>query len=296
MVPVFPNQRPFGDASLQQSEAEVKPEPLSASITSADGYAEPLSANLSNTVKDAPYRVSWFVGGAVPPAKRFVFWAFRRLRDLPPEWKEYYRRMLRQEVKAARYVGQSWDGFMLVVDGYRKGKWVLSKYGIVADPSLIPRPYNNFWEETTHEERVWAHRRSIQLKDLQALQRDEDSLIFGAVTMDHREFSFNSVKNVSGGRGQGGTPVHALDLEAPKEEDIAMSRAAEEASSALMSSIEDDKLWNPVLKSRMHRDKMKEEAAVLEFEDEDEDESDGSNSQGGNVTPSQFRRDVDFSP
>ncbi|CUG29035.1 Hypothetical protein, putative [Bodo saltans] len=185
---------------------------------------------MSHVIKDQPYRVAWYMRGRVSPAKRFVYWAFRRLRDLPPEWREYYRRMLRQEVKAARFVGQAWDGFMLVVDGYRKGKWVLSKYGIEADPALIPKPYNNFWEETTHEERVWAHRRSIQLKDLQALQRDEDSLIFGAMSVDHREFALNSAGNLSGGKDQAGSPVHALDLEAPTEEEIEMSRAAEEAS------------------------------------------------------------------
>ncbi|CUG28887.1 Hypothetical protein, putative, partial [Bodo saltans] len=217
MVPVSPNERPYDsppsdDDADQTASTEVKDSTSTATIVTADGYAEPLC-------------------GRVSPAKRFVYWAFRRLRDLPPEWGEYYRRMLRQEVKAARFVGQAWDGFMLVVDGYRKGKWVLSKYGIEADPALIPKPYNNFWEETTHEERVWAHRRSIQLKDLQALQRDEDSLIFGAMSVDHREFTLNSAGNLSGGKDQAGSPVHALDLEAPTEEEIEMSRAAEEASS-----------------------------------------------------------------
>lgn len=261
-----------------------------------DTQDEPLAEGLSTSVGASPYRVSWFLKGRVSPSKRFVYWAFRRLRELPPEWKEYYRRMLRQEVKAARYTSQTWDVFMMVVDGYRKGKWVLAKYGIEADPLLIPKPYNNFWEETTHEERVWAHRRATQMKELQALQRDEDSLVFGAMSMDAREFAFNSLKNLQGGM-QGGTPVHSLDLPAPTEEEVEMSRASEDVSSALMSSIEDDKLWNPVLKSRLHKERMKQDASKLDFEGDDEEDDVevgvGTNDGRGNVPPARFRRDYD---
>lgn len=233
---------------------------------------EPLSKGLMNTVGDTPYRVSWYEFRAVSPAKQFVYWSYRRLRDLPPEWQEYYRRMLYQEVSASRYVNQTWDCFMMVVDGYRKAKWVLRKYGVNVDESLIPRPYNNFWEETTHEERVWAHRRSHQMKELQAMQRDDDEIVFGANTMNRNEVSFSSIKNLQTGM-QGGTPIHANDLPAPKESDLTMSRQDEEMSSALMSSIEDDKLWNPVLKSRLHTQRQREEAELYGFEDDDDDDS-----------------------
>ncbi|ORC91450.1 uncharacterized protein TM35_000064550 [Trypanosoma theileri] len=233
---------------------------------------EPLAKNLHNTVGPTPYRVSWYDYDSVSPAKRFTYWAYRRLRELPPEWQEYYRRMLYQELTAARYVNQTWDCFMMVVDGYRKAKWVLKKYGIPIDENLIPKPYNDFWEETTHEERVWAHRRSHQLKELQALQREEDELVFGAQMVDRREVSYGSIKNLQSPM-QGGTPVHAHDLPAPYESDIKMSPHDEDMSSALMSSIEDDKLWNPVLRSRLHTQRMREEVELYAFEDDDDDNS-----------------------
>ncbi|KAH9598057.1 hypothetical protein LSM04_002268 [Trypanosoma melophagium] len=230
---------------------------------------EPLAKNLHNTVGPTPYRVSWYHYDSVSPAKRFTYWAYRRLRELPSEWQEYYRRMLYQELTAARYVNQTWDCFMMVVDGYRKAKWVLKKYGVPIDENLIPKPYNDFWEETTHEERVWAHRRSHQMKELQALQREEDELVFGAQMVDRREVSYGSIKNLQTPM-QGGTPVHAHDLPAPSESDIKMSRYDEDMSSALMSSIEDDKLWNPILRSRLHNQRMREEVELYGFEDDDD--------------------------
>lgn len=248
MVPTFANGN---DVELEASEKE------------------PLATNLFNTPQNTPYRVTWYDYSSVSPSKRFTYWAFRRLRELPDDWREYYRRMLYQEIMASRYVNQTWDCFMMVVDGYRKVKWVLKKYDIPINEDLIPKPYNNFWEETTHEERVWAHRRSHQMKDLQALQRDEDELIFGAHTMDRKEVSYGSIKNLQTGM-QGGTPVHAHDLPAPKESDLHMSRHDEEMSSVLMSSIEDDKLWNPVLRSRIHTEKQREETELYDFEDDDD--------------------------
>ncbi|KAG8345279.1 hypothetical protein TRVL_03883 [Trypanosoma vivax] len=231
-------------------------------------WEEPLANTLQNTTERTPYRVSWYDYGFVTPAKRFTYWAYRRLRDLPEEEREYYRRMLYQELTAARYVNQTWDCFMMVVDGYRKGKWILKKYGIKIDENLIPKPYNNFWEETTHEERVWAHRRSHQMKDLQALQREDDDLIFGAHMMDRRDVTYGSLKNLQTGM-QGGTPVHAHDMPAPCEADVKMSLHAEDMSSVLMSSIEDDKIWNPVLRSRLHTQKTRAEIELYAFEDED---------------------------
>ncbi|AYU83740.1 hypothetical protein, conserved [Leishmania donovani] len=240
------------------------------SSTTGDEPMEPLSRGLMNTMEETPYRVSWYDFQTVSPAKRFTYWVYRRLRDLPPEWQEYYRSMVYQEISASRYVNQTWDCFMMVVDGYRKAKWVLRKYGVKVDESLIPRPYNNFWEETTHEERVWAHRRSHQMKELQALQRDDDEAVFGASMMNRNEVSYTSIKNLQTGM-QGGTPLHAHDLPAPKESELRMSRQDEEMSSALMSSIEDDKLWNPVLRSRLHTQRQRAEAELYGFEDEDDD-------------------------
>ncbi|RNF07161.1 uncharacterized protein Tco025E_07428 [Trypanosoma conorhini] len=257
------------DAKVSCSEGETN---KLAQVALAAEDEEPLARNLHNTIGHTPYRVSWYDYGAVSPAKRFTYWAYRRLRELPPDWQEYYRRMLYQEVAAARYVNQTWDCFMMVVDGYRKAKWVLKKYGVPIDESLIPRPYNNFWEETTHEERVWAHRRSHQMKELQALHRDEDELVFGAHSMDRRELSYGCIKNLQTGM-QGGTPVHAHDLPAPCEADVRTSPHTDEMSSALMSSIEDDKLWNPVLRSRLHTQRSRAEAELYSFEDDEEEEA-----------------------
>lgn len=245
--------------------------PVYRNSPTSDGEAgneeEPLLMNIRN-VTNSPYRVHWYDYENLTAAKIFVYWAYRRLRELPPEWQEYYRRMLYQEVRASRYVNQTWDCFMMVVDGYRKSKWILRKYGIEVDESIIPKPYNNFWEETTHEERVWAHRRSHQMKELQAIKRDDDEIVFGAHSMDRREVSLTSLKNVQTGM-QGGTPVHANDLPAPKESDLSMNRFDDEMSSALMSSIEDDKTWNPVLRSRIYQQRSREEIELYQFEDED---------------------------
>ncbi|KAG5464214.1 hypothetical protein LSCM1_00394 [Leishmania martiniquensis] len=261
LVPTFERDR-----ILQDGESKRSP----CMSSKSDELLEPLSEGLMNTPEETPYRVSWYDFQAVSPAKRFTYWVYRRLRDLPPEWQEYYRRMVYQEISASRYVSQTWDCFMMVVDGYRKAKWVLRKYGVKVDESLIPRPYNNFWEETTHEERVWAHRRSHQMKELQALQREDDEIVFGANIMDRNEVSYTSIKNLQTGM-QGGTPLHAQDLPAPKESELRMSRQDEEMSSALMSSIDDDKLWNPVLRSRLHTQFQRAEAELYGFEDDDED-------------------------
>ncbi|KPA81381.1 hypothetical protein ABB37_03760 [Leptomonas pyrrhocoris] len=273
LVPIFEHDQVTQKASL--------PKVVSEQQHGCD-CDEPLSKHLMNTVGGTPYRVSWYEFQSVSPAKQFVYWAYRRLRDLPPEWQEYYRRMLYQEVAASRYVNQTWDCFLMVVDGYRKAKWVLRKYGVKVDESLIPRPYNNFWEETTHEERVWAHRRSHQMKELQAMQRDDDEIVFGANVMDRKEVSYSSMKNLQTGM-QGGTPIHAHDLSAPKESDLTMSRQDEEMSSALMSSIEDDKLWNPVLKSRLHTRRQRDEVELYAFEDDDENCDDDTS--GAQRTP-----------
>ncbi|CCW61158.1 unnamed protein product [Phytomonas sp. EM1] len=262
MTPVYCNAEEYANSvNSLSSTARGKSE--------YDETVEPLAKNLRNIPSSTPYRVTWYAHDNVAPAKAFVYWAYRRLRELPPDWQGYYRRMLYQEVSAVRFVNQPWDCFMMVVDGYRKAKWVLRKYDVKIDESLIPKPYNNFWEETTHEERVWAHRRSQQMKELQALQRDEDEIIFGANMMDRKEVTYNSLKNIQTGM-QGGTPVHAHDMPAPTEADLTMSPHDEEISSALMGSIEDDKLWNPVLRSRIHTEKQRDEVSLYSFEDEDE--------------------------
>lgn len=272
-TPVFEAHR------AQNSEGEPKPSPSPLD-------EEPLAANLVSTTLDGnPYRVAWYAHSGVSPAKQFVYWGFRRLRELPPEWQEYYRRMLRQEVKASAIVIRTWDVFMMIVDGYRKGKWVLEKYGIPIDESIIPKPYNNFWQETTHDERVWAYRRSHQLKELQALQRDADSLVFGAQTVNRNDYVVNMITNVSSGM-QGGTPVHSDDLPAPTENEIRASRHSEEMSSALMSAVEDDKLWNPVLRNRLATQKQSSADELLGFEDDD----DVPAGLGENQPPSQWPR------
>ncbi|EPY32719.1 hypothetical protein STCU_02718 [Strigomonas culicis] len=121
--------KPIEMSPIYPSENAVAPTESGACAESDDlqKSEEPLSEGLQNVLENTPYRVSWYDYDRVTPAKRFVYWAYRRLRELPPEWQEYYRRMLYQEVSASRYVNQTWDCFMMVVDGYRKSKWVAKK-------------------------------------------------------------------------------------------------------------------------------------------------------------------------
>jgi hypothetical protein len=122
------------------------------------------------------------------------------------------------------------------------------------------------------------------MKELQALQRDDD-VAYGAMFCDHNEYHHGSMKNHLGG-GQGGTPVHAQDLPAPSEHDIEQSRYAEDMSSVLMSSVEDDKLWNPVLKARLGRLRDLRDAESIPFEDDVDFNAQSGNT---NVVPPRFR-------
>ena len=240
----------------------------------SDGEADldPLTRNVRNIDRNT-YQVTWYAD-EMHPARRFLYWSFRKVRLLPPDWQDYYRRLLRQEIRACRYVTVTWDSFMMIVEGYRKVKWILRKYEIPFDEKEIPEPYGNFWEQTTHEERLWAHRRSFQLKEMQAVQREDDEIVFGAMT--------KNVTDVVGGRAhmaqgsqQYGTPSHSQDMPAPREMDVRTTQADEDMSSALFSSVEDDKLWNPVLKQRLLKAATRAEAELYAFEDEDEVENDG---------------------
>jgi hypothetical protein len=57
---------------------------------------------------------------------------------------------------------------------------------------------------------------------------------------------------------------------APSEGDLRPTQADADMASALFSSAEDDKLWNPVLKQRMHKAVTRAEAELYSFEDEEE--------------------------
>jgi hypothetical protein len=221
-----------------------------------------------------PTQVSWY-NYDLHPSKRFLYWAHRHLRQVPAEWRTYYKRLLRSEIVANRMANKSWDIVILNVEGYRKGKWVVNKYGGTPDEASIPFPYNNFWEETTHEERTWAFRRSFQLKELQALQRDDsDDAVFGSVAHDSRTVEATYLSKQDGGsRGQHGTPVHSDDLPAPTEAQI---RDDEDMSHIFMSTIIDDDQWNPSLKRRQFEATISAEDELTPFEDEmdDDDEID----------------------
>jgi hypothetical protein len=210
-------------------------------------------------------RVAWYDYN-VHPGKRLAYWSFRHLRKIPPEWREYYRRLLYAEYKANQYLNKPWDIVMTVCEGYRKGKWITSKYGVTADEAAIPYPYNNFWEVTTHDERAWAHRRSFQLKELQAIQR-EDCDLYGNIPMDSREVSVSVADKNIGSKENAGNAVHSVDLPAPTESQI---KNDDEMSHILMATMEDDRMWNPCLKAREHREKSEQQAELYGFEDEEE--------------------------
>jgi hypothetical protein len=239
-----------------------------AASPSPDPDVDPLTASMTN-IDRKTFQVSWYAE-EISPARRFMYWAYSKLRCLPVEWRDYYRRLLRQEIRASRHVVVTWDSFMMIVEGYRKVKWVLRKYEVPLDETEIPAPYNNFWEQTTHEERLWAHRRSFQLKEMQAVQRDDDEIVFGAFARSITEAVGSRTLTAQSGQ-QHGTPCHAMDLPAPSEHDVHTTQADEDMSSALFSSAEDDKLWNPVLKQRFLKATTRAEAELYAFEDEEDD-------------------------
>jgi hypothetical protein len=271
--PVGPLKSSVADSlpNSSGSGSGSSPEPFTGVAVDDDPDLDPLTANVRN-IDRKTFRVKWF-GEELSPALRFTFWSFRKLRLLPPEWRGYYRRLLRQEITASRHVSVTWDSFMMIVEGYRKVKWVLKKYQIpFNEAEEIPQPYGNFWESTTHEERLWAHRRSFQMKEMQAMQREDDQIVFGGLPKNMME-SMGSRSPQSAHSGQqAGTPNHAFDLPAPSERDLTSSQADEDMSSALFASVEDDKLWNPVLKQRFVKASNRAEAELYAFEDEDEEE------------------------
>lgn len=260
-----------------------------------------VEGNGTSSIEAPSYRVTWF-DFDVHPSKRYLYWAFRRLRDLPPDWRRHYRIYLRQETKAQLYLTNTWDMFMSVVDGYRKAKWVLRKYDIPIDNTLIPHPYNDFWEVTTPEERAWAHRRATLMKESQAIQRameddeegevyrddddegiDEETYsksrkeseasrpIFGGGPEDFRTAHMVAEEGRSS-KTQSGNALHSRDMKAPSEREISDNPSGydRDYNSFIMGTVEDDKLWNPVLKNRLYQQKTKQESDLYAFEDDDE--------------------------
>ena len=280
LEPVFPQAEPRPDiTSGPYSAFRVD----SAFIPSGTLESPPLPPSVSDAcgsrlrnVPDGSYRVSWYETGAVHPSLRFLMWAHRRLRDIPDDWRNYYRRLLLQEVRSCRMMNTNWDVVTAVAEGYRRARWVLEKYGLTVKEGEIPWPYDDFWNQTTHEERVWAHRRSSHLKDLQGEQRDLDDLVFVA----HRtSFSQASVPTTSDNhfspdaRASAGRPqAHAQDKLAPGETVSLESRFAQDTQSILMGSIVEDKMWNPVLRNRLKMQQMGKQGDLMGFEDEDDDD------------------------
>lgn len=226
-----------------------------------------------------PRRVAWY-DYQIHPARRYMHWAVRHLRKIPDDWRPYYRRMLDNELRATKNLNTPWDVFMAVSEGYRKGKWVLHKYGQEPEPKSIPHPYDDFWTSTTHEERVWAYRRSYQLKELQAIQRD-DAETYGGVLLDGRDAMIDNVSKMYTTKAQSGNQVHSMDMPAPRESEI---RDDDEMSTILMSSIEEDRFWNPATKAREYRESLERAEGLMAFEDEEEDD-DESPADSGQRSP-----------
>ena len=221
-------------------------------------------ADLDKPVDSA---VPWY-DYSIHPAKRLAYWLFRQLRKIPEEWRSYYRRLMFAEFRANTMLNVPWDIFMVVSEGYRKGKWVVRKYGTASDEAAIPYPYNNFWDVTTHEERAWAHRRSFQLKELQGMQR-EDCDAWGAIPLNSQHVVSSNVEKFNGSKESSGQPVHAFDLPSPKESQI---RDDQEWSHILMATMEDDRMWNPSLRAKESRVLAETKAELFAFEDEGTDE------------------------
>jgi hypothetical protein len=230
------------------------------------GYGGPGGED-DGSVEGVRRTVHFYDYGELHPAKKLAFFIVRNLRRVPEEWQRYYHQLYRSEFRATINVNKNWDQFCYVHEGYRKAKWVLAKYGLEPAPGSIPEPYNRAWRDASYEERAWAYRRSFQLKELQALQR-ETCDTFGSVSRDRSMTSASHMEatQLDPVRQQTGTNVHSDDLPAPREGDI---RDDGEMSEVYMMTIQDDKKWNPLLR----KDKAAD-AKFWEFEDDDDDEDD----------------------
>lgn len=219
-------------------------------------------------------RVPWY-DYKVHPAKRLAYWLNRHLRKIPADWRPYYRNLYRSEMRSCEYVNKPYDVFVCICDGYRKGKWVCRKYGVAPDDASIPRPYGNYYEETTHEERVWAHRRSFRMKELQALQRPSQD-VYGSTSVSSNDVmaDWNWRGYQANSKAHTGSTVHSDDLRAPTEADI--SDVDDELTQIIMLTVVDEKSWNPMVRARSIQAKEEKETELFGFEDADDDEDSGN--------------------
>lgn len=212
--------------------------------------------------------------GAIHPAKTFVYWAFRRLRRIPNEWQPYYRDLLLNEMRASSFKATNFEVFCLITDAYRKAKWVLKKYGCEIDENTIPEHYNNFWENSTYEERIYAFHRSHEIKTQQALHRGHDDcadvpMAYTPENAHEARCSFNSICEGGAGRSNRGYIQTAQDLPAPRESDIKFS---EESNDMTMEYIAANEEWNPL--AQQHKKELEDRQNgvredMMAFEDED---------------------------
>eukprot|EP00744_Colponema_vietnamica_P015678 GILI01021982.1.p1 GENE.GILI01021982.1~~GILI01021982.1.p1 ORF type:complete len:166 (+),score=40.25 GILI01021982.1:2-499(+) len=98
--------------------------------------------------------------------------------------------------------------------------------------------------------------------------------IFGGGAVDFRDHHISVDPGKDSSKVQSGNLLHSNDMQAPSEADIdnLPSRLEQDKNSFVMGTIEDDKLWNPVLKNRLYQQKAKEESDLYAFEDEDDDD------------------------
>eukprot|EP00760_Papus_ankaliazontas_P002169 PhM_4_TR10872/c0_g1_i1/m.15997 len=222
----------------------------------------------------------WYNYHHLHPSKRYLYWAHRHLRKVPNEWRPYYRALLRQEVLAYRFLNTNWEQFRAVVEGYRKAKWVLRKYGQEPESDSIPHPYDDFYTNTTMEERAYAYRRSYDLKDIQAFQREDEAqnVAYSAVPLNRSDVTHNMVDGTvgRGPRDVRGSPVHAVDMPAPKESDVRQDAGG---WSEVISDIQLTMETNPMMRLKEYSDDAKQELEEIGFEDDEDDTSFGEDTQ-----------------
>jgi len=232
---------------------------------------------MSQAVTGLRRRCDWYDYEVVHPTKRFLYWAYRHLRKVPHDWREYYRVLLRQETFAYRNVNTNWDQFGAIVEGYRKAEWVLRKYGKEPEKDSIPHPFKDFYKNTTADEKCFAWRRSAELKELQALQRNSAALdgqttAYGQIPQS-RTGPMSNVLGLHAGvpmsaKDGRGHQIHAEDMFAPRDNPTDI-RDEEETWMNVTSGIDMTEDNNPILKLRRQKDMGQQQLMDIGFEDEE---------------------------
>jgi hypothetical protein len=209
--------------------------------------------------------------GAVEPGKRFYYWAIRNLRLIPDDWRKYYYTLLRQEMFASRLTTGAFEIFSCASEGYRKGLWVLAKYGQERKALPPPSPYDNFWHKASTEERMYALRRANYIKQM-AATRDGNNVIGDT----NQCFSRNCVTR---------SPYEQSAAPTTWEEDMP-EPSDDEFGSMLLASLDDDNVFKRITgyeSAKEYVDGPQRKDYTFDDEEEEEEEEAEEREEGDKV-------------